>query len=191
VPGWRHGKWQVAGLRPFAVTSPAPVDAWEEVLATAPQALPSQTPVWLRCVCAVGGYEDATRLYQTDDGRRLVLPLVRRTRLGRIFSAEASLPTGWGPAGLLGERGVVLPDDVRMVFADLGHHRAHARVVAPRSGNGFELGRRKSGLGGAPAPDGRRPSPRRGFRRGLAYPVPERHPEPGTPRGAGRRHRRA
>jgi hypothetical protein len=78
--------------------------------------------MWMRCVCAVGGYEDATRLYQTIDGRRLVLPLVRRSRFGRLGSTAASLPTGWGPAGLLGEGGVVLPEDVRMVFADLGRH---------------------------------------------------------------------
>jgi hypothetical protein len=110
---------RAAGIRPYAVTSPPPAGAWEEVLASAPGALPSQTPTWMRCVCTVGGYEDVTRLYQTSDGRRLVLPLARRSRLGGLGSMVASLPTGWGPGGLLGEKGVVHPEDVRMVFADL------------------------------------------------------------------------
>jgi len=90
---------------------------WDEVLASAPGALPTQTPTWLQCVCAVDGYEDASRLYETPDGRRLVLPLVRRRVLGRALSTEASLPIGWGPGGLLGEGGVVHPEDVRMVVA--------------------------------------------------------------------------
>lgn len=111
-------EWPATPARPFAVTSPVPADVWAEVLASCPAALPSQTPTWMRCVCAVDGYEDVSRLYQTADGRRLVLPLVQRSRLGRT-GAAASLPIGWGPAGLRGEAGVVRADDVRMVFADL------------------------------------------------------------------------
>jgi hypothetical protein len=103
-----------------AVATPTAVSpsAWAEVLATAPAALPTQTPAWLRCVCAVDGYVDASRLYRAPDGRRLVFPLVRRRRLGR-WSPMASLPAGWGPAGLLGEGGTVRPEDVAMVIDDL------------------------------------------------------------------------
>jgi hypothetical protein len=124
----------VRHARPFAVTSPAPTGAWEELLASAPRALPSQTPGWLECVCAVGGYENASRLYETFDGRRLVLPLVRRTVLRRVFCTEASLPVGWGPAGLLGEGGVVRPEDVQMVFADLADHHAVGVALRPDPG---------------------------------------------------------
>jgi hypothetical protein len=69
-------------------------------------------------VCAVDGYVDASRLYHTPDGRRLILPLVQRRRLGR-WSPMASLPVGWGPAGLLGEGGIVRSEDVAMVIDDL------------------------------------------------------------------------
>jgi hypothetical protein len=106
-------------IQPVAVTSPAPASAWNEVLASAPGALPTQTRTWLECVCAVDGHEDASRIYETADGRRLVLPLVRRRIVGRAISTEAALPVGWGPGGLLGEAGVVHPEDVRMVAADL------------------------------------------------------------------------
>jgi hypothetical protein len=103
------------------VTSPAPADRWAAVLASAPRALPTQTPAWLDCVCRVDGYEDASRLYETADGRTLVLPLVRRRAVPHSL---ASLPPGWGPAGLLGEGGEVRSEDVRLVFADLAAQRA-------------------------------------------------------------------
>jgi Acetyltransferase (GNAT) domain len=103
------------------VRSPAPRDEWDGVLAAATRALPTQRPAWLRSVCAVDNYEDASRLYRCADGRRLVLPLVRRRLLGlgTRWAPMASLPVGWGPGGLLAEDGVVRPDDVRMVVADL------------------------------------------------------------------------
>lgn len=114
---------RLSGEPPYVVTSPAPSREWEEVIASAPLALPTQTPAWLRCVCTVGGWQDASRLYQTSDGRRLVLPMVRRSWLGGLVSIAASLPTGWGPGGLVGEGGIVRPEDVRMVFSDLTRHQ--------------------------------------------------------------------
>ncbi|SDY92749.1 Acetyltransferase (GNAT) domain-containing protein [Micromonospora pattaloongensis] len=127
---------QVAAGRPFIVTSPAPAGAWAEVLASAPRALPTQTPEWLDCVCAVGGYRNASRLYETADGRRLVLPLVRRAVLPGVLWTESSGPTGWGPAGLLGEGGEVRPDDARMVFADLADRHALRVSVRPDPATG-------------------------------------------------------
>jgi hypothetical protein len=117
--------------RPVAVVSPVPAQVWDEVLASAPDVLPTQTPAWLRCVCAVGGHEDASRLYQTADGRRLVLPLARRRTLGGLLTTQASLPAGWGPGGLLGDGGVVLPEDVAMVAADLSAGRALGSHLRP------------------------------------------------------------
>ena len=103
------------------VRVPAPRDDWEAVLASAPRALPTQRPDWLRSICAVDGYQDVSRLYRTGDGRRLVLPLVRRRvrGVGSRWAPLASLPVGWGPGGLLAEGGVLSPDDVRMVIGDL------------------------------------------------------------------------
>jgi len=124
------------------MTSPAPVGVWQEVLASAPQALPTQTPEWLECACTVTGYENASRLYRTADGRRLVLPLVRRAHLGSFVAVESSLPVGWGAAGLLGEGGFVRPDDVRMVLADLAGQPAVSVSLRPDPGTAesWELG---------------------------------------------------
>ncbi|MFE9201460.1 lipid II:glycine glycyltransferase FemX [Micromonospora sp. NPDC007230] len=117
--------------RPLRVTSPAPADVWEQVLASAPNALPSQTPTWLRCVCRVKGYEDVSRLYETADGRRLILPLVRRPGLGPILATDFGLPVGWGPGGLVCEDGDLRPEDVRMVVADLTRRHVLSTLVRP------------------------------------------------------------
>lgn len=121
----------VSGGAPLRVTSPAPVEAWEQVLASAPTALPSQTPTWLRCVCEVEGYQDVSRLYETADGRRLVLPLVRRPGLGPILATDFGLPVGWGPGGLIGDGGQLRAEDIGMVVADLAQRRVLSTLVRP------------------------------------------------------------
>jgi hypothetical protein len=103
---------------PVSIVSPAPRDVWDRLIASDPNSLPTQTARWLDAVCSVAGLEDASRMYQAPDGRLLVLPLVRRRALG-VPLVEASFPYGWGPGGLVAEGGLVLPDDVRMVFSDL------------------------------------------------------------------------
>jgi hypothetical protein len=113
---------------PPTVTSPAPAAAWQEVLDRAAAPLPSQTPAWLRCVCAVDGYEDASRLYEIPDGRRLVLPLVRRGPAA--FAREAALPIGWGPGGLVGDGGVC-PEDIAMIVGDIAGRRPLSIQLRP------------------------------------------------------------
>jgi hypothetical protein len=140
----------VADAAPYTVSSPADEDEWQDVVGSALSALPTQTPAWLRCVCAVDGYEDASRLYRTADGRRLVLPLVRRRVLHRqqhlpvsgvavpaagsaagAFAVQAALPYGWGPGGLLGDRDRVRPSDIRMVVEDLARQPALSTWLRP------------------------------------------------------------
>jgi len=104
------------------VTSPAPREAWLAVLAADPNALVSQTPDWLDCICASGTYEDASRLYETGNGRRLVLPLVRRRGLPGPLAIEASLPWGWGIGGLLAPGGPQA-EEIAAVVRDLARRR--------------------------------------------------------------------
>jgi hypothetical protein len=120
---------------PVSVVSPAPRDAWDRLIASDPTSLPTQTGQWLDAICAVAGLEDASRMYQAVDGRLLVLPLVRRRALG-VPLVEASLPYGWGPGGLLAEGGLVRPDDVRAVFADLATSRVPLVRLRPSPATG-------------------------------------------------------
>jgi len=103
--------------------------AWEAALG--PDAVIAQTPAWMACVCASGRWEDATRVYQADDGRLLVLPLARMRQLPSVAAVEGSMPQDWGAGGLLCADGVTAAD-VRAVVADLRARRALRTLVCPR-----------------------------------------------------------
>jgi len=100
------------------VTSPASRDAWTRALEGSAEALAFHTPAWVGCICESGKYEDASRLYETEEGRRLVLPLVRRTGVPGPFAIEASLPHGWGFGGVVAS-GAVAPSELTTVLTEL------------------------------------------------------------------------
>ena len=56
------------------------------------EAIPYQSPNWTQALCADGRYADISRCYETDDGRTLVLPLVRRRGLPGRLATAGSLP---------------------------------------------------------------------------------------------------
>lgn len=105
----------VAGSDRQAVL-PVPRDIWRSVLAADPDAMPSQSPEWIDAACADGFWQDASRLYVSETGRRIVLPLVR---LGPApLASLASPPRGWGYGGLIADGGVSA-QDVALVSCDL------------------------------------------------------------------------
>ena len=104
------------GSNGWHVTSPAPRDVWEEIVKSDPKALVDRTPAWVDCVCAAGAYEDASCLYESSTGRRLVLPMARRRHLPTPLTTQASLPSG-DMGGLIAPGGV-RPEEVAAVFAD-------------------------------------------------------------------------
>ena len=129
----------VAGLKSAAptadtddvqVTSPAPRDSWQAVLAADPRALVSQAPEWTDCVCRFGPYEDASRLYELPGGRQLVLPIVRRRDLPGALASEASLPVTWEPGGIVATGGV-RAEDVSIVLSDLAERRSLRTSLRP------------------------------------------------------------
>lgn len=105
-------------IEDIRITSPAPRDIWHALLESDGRALISQTPEWVDCLCMAEPYRDASRLYETAGGRKIVVPLVRRKGLPRALTTEASLPHGWGIGGLVADGGA-RPEDVHTVMADL------------------------------------------------------------------------
>jgi Acetyltransferase (GNAT) domain len=105
-------------MQAMRVTSPAPRELWEATLASDPNALVSQTPAWTDCICSYGGYVDASRLYELDSGRVLVLPMVRRRNLPAPLAWEASMPRNWETGGIVAAGGV-RAGDVAAVISDL------------------------------------------------------------------------
>lgn len=118
------------GGEPVWVTSPAPRDVWEELLAEDPFVLVTQSPGWLEARCRLGGYEDASRLYRLRDGRRVVLPLVRRRALRGVLALQLSLGEGWGMGGPVATGGVSRAD-LAVVAADLQSGPALRTAVRP------------------------------------------------------------
>ncbi|NUK86757.1 GNAT family N-acetyltransferase [Streptomyces lunaelactis] len=110
--------------------SPVPRETWAKVLAADPGATAFLLPQWLDCICSVRGWQDASRLYRTAEGRELVLPMVRRPAWFRALSLQSSFPPGWGTGGILASGGV-RPDEVDMVLADLASDRALRTSVRP------------------------------------------------------------
>jgi hypothetical protein len=99
------------------VLSPAPRERWASVLRASDQATIFQTPEWLGACCAGGGFEDASRLYETAEGREILVPIVRPKRLADLRPAR-SMPDGWGFGGALApER--LRPEDTAIVLDDL------------------------------------------------------------------------
>jgi hypothetical protein len=104
--------------------------AWLRALPKDPNALVSQTPAWMDCICASGRYVDASRAYRAADGHELVLPLARRRLAGRA-GPVSSMPFGWGTGGLVSSRGWVSADDVAGVVADLERQLSILIAVRP------------------------------------------------------------
>ena len=100
------------------ITSPAPRDIWQELLQHDTSALISQTPAWLDAICDTTGAEDASRLYETVDGKRLILPLVRAKGLPKKFAPVYSLPHGWGMGGVVSDE-PIQKHEAEGIFADL------------------------------------------------------------------------
>lgn len=109
--------------------SPAPRDAWEEALRSDPAALETQSPGWTDAMCAAMGFADASRAYETADGRRLVLPLLRRS-VGPFAVSEGSNPLHCGVGGLLAPGGP-RPDEVAAVLTDLERRPVLVRTFWP------------------------------------------------------------
>jgi hypothetical protein len=111
--------------------SPAPRKVWAEVSAADPHCTIQQTPQWFEAVLRTGGGTDVSRLYTLPDGRRLILPMARRSPFpGLAF--DSAYPANYGPGGLLADGGL-RPADVRAVLEDLRRSTAlstHLRAGA-------------------------------------------------------------
>ena len=115
----------------FSVRSPAPRELWQHLVDTDDTALVTQTPRWLDCICATGGYEDSGRLYEFDGGRTVLVPLARRRGWPSRLIGEDAWPSEWGIGGPLGNGEPTLAE-ARAVFDDL--NRLPANRVSVRFG---------------------------------------------------------
>ncbi|HEU4514593.1 MAG TPA: GNAT family N-acetyltransferase [Nocardioidaceae bacterium] len=112
------------------VTGPVDRGVWRRVLASDPDAVPSQAPEWIDALCSTGRYRDASLQYETANGRLAVLPMVARTGWwAPPGGARDSMPPAWGFGGPLVEDGTDR-ELLAAVATDLATHprlRVHLR----------------------------------------------------------------
>lgn len=129
LPQALRGHVQAAELA--SVTSPAPRGEWRQLLAADLDALAFHSPEWLDAICASGRYEDATRLYETRGGARVLLPLARRSGpWPNRIAPQASLPQAWGTGGLVADAPVTR-SELAAIAADLGSLPALLTAIRP------------------------------------------------------------
>lgn len=119
----------VANRQHYTVLQPVPREIWQEIYFADPKAIFHQSPQWMEYLCVVGGYEDISRLYEFENGKRLILPLVKRRGIPTLLAFAESLPYAWGLGGLLTTSNLDA-QDVALVFDDLaqaGYLGVHVR----------------------------------------------------------------
>lgn len=110
--------------------SPAPRAEWARVFRDDPFALESQSPEWTDAICASRRWRDASRLYETADGRTLVLPMLRHADGIGPVAIESSNPPACGLGGVVAVDGV-WPDEANAVLADLARRTVLLQSVSP------------------------------------------------------------
>ncbi|MFF7133791.1 GNAT family N-acetyltransferase [Streptomyces sp. NPDC008196] len=116
------------------VTTPAPRQTWWKLADEDEATCVTQTPAWLDCICATGPYQDASRLYEFEDGTRVLLPLVARRHFPLWLGEEESWPGEWGIGGPVHPAGVGSAQ-ARAVFEDLARRPANRVMVRFRPGD--------------------------------------------------------
>jgi hypothetical protein len=114
----------------FNVLSPAPRDAWKDILRQDTNALVYQTPEWTDAACSAGQFTDESRLYETAGGRCWLLPMLRIKKSILGLSVESSVPSGWGQGGLLANQPLT-PEDIQMVYDDLAAQPVMRTLISP------------------------------------------------------------
>lgn len=111
------------------VISPAPRAEWQTLCDNDPTAALTQEPEWTDHLTQIARWADASRYYETSDGRSFVLPLVRRgpSRGGAFHS---SMPAGWGIGGLV-TNDPIRTTDIESVVRDLKSLRGTAFRILP------------------------------------------------------------
>lgn len=111
------------------VMAPAPRESWRAVLDSDAAALPETAPEWVDAMIDMRSHTDASRLYEFRDGRRFVLPLVRRRGPAGLGGRLESYPPAWGIGGLIGKD--LDATAVRAIMADLRSLSAGRISVRP------------------------------------------------------------
>jgi CelD/BcsL family acetyltransferase involved in cellulose biosynthesis len=115
------------------VTSPAARESWTAALKADEGALVSQSLPWRDSVFAAGQHIDASRLYEFESGRQVVVPLARRRRM----PPGCGVVTSWPPSAEIGgpicAGGEIARPEAAAILADLARLDALSVQIRLRS----------------------------------------------------------
>ncbi|MDQ2789100.1 MAG: hypothetical protein DLM60_20745 [Pseudonocardiales bacterium] len=108
--------------------------AWEYLVSQDPSIALSKTPQWADCICSSENFSDATLLFRGEDGRRLILPRVRKTGILSSLGLFASPPSHWNlgadASGFLSEGGPASSRETDALIQEIRRHPGlRTRVV--------------------------------------------------------------
>jgi hypothetical protein len=111
--------------------------AWVELVDQDESLALSKTPQWVDCICSCDHFSDATLLFRGEDGRRLILPRLRKTGISSFPGLFASPPRHWNlgadASGVLSEGGPPSPAEARALIQEIRQHAGlRTRVVVSR-----------------------------------------------------------
>ena len=110
---------------------------WECLVAQDESIALAKTPEWIDCICSSGGFSDATVLFRGEDGRRMILPRLRKAGIASSIKLFESPPHGWDlgaeSSGFLCEGGPVSPIETRALVEKVQQHSGlRTRVMVGR-----------------------------------------------------------
>src|SRR5262249_14090020 len=111
--------------------------AWLELVHQDQSLALSKTPQWTDCICSCDHFSDATLLFRGDDGRRLILPRLRKTGIPSFLGLFAAPPRHWNlgadTSGVLGEGGPPSPEETRALIDEIRRHAGlRTRIVVSK-----------------------------------------------------------
>ncbi|MBV9142197.1 MAG: GNAT family N-acetyltransferase [Pseudonocardiales bacterium] len=111
--------------------------AWEDLVDQDQSVALSKTPQWADCICSSDHFSDATLLFRGEDGRRLILPRVRKTGAPSLPGLFASPPRHWNlgadASGFLSEGGPVSPRETSALIQEVRRRCSlRTRIVVGR-----------------------------------------------------------
>ena len=99
---------------------------WDDLVARDESIALSKTPEWIDCICSCSRFSDATLLFRGEDGRRLILPRLRKTGTPSFLGPFESPPQGWGlgadASGLVSEGGPASAGEIRALIEEIQRH---------------------------------------------------------------------
>jgi hypothetical protein len=110
---------------------------WEHLVAQDANITLAKTPEWIDCICSFGNFSDATLLFRGEDGRRMILPRLRKAGIASSVRLFESPPHGWDlgaeGSGFLSEGGPASRSETRALIQEICRHSGvRTRIMVGR-----------------------------------------------------------